>query len=357
MPNDFSPTTDRAHWSIFLEITTLDDLTTGMGSDGNEQVLRTKSYRYYDEEAGEWLEGEVPHVSGQAFKATIREHAFLVLAEALGLKEDEVSRDGLRLILKGGKNDKGETSVSLDDLRATRRLLPILDIFGALDQGQALPASGYFSDVRPYCREMVAANLVPRTVTGGRGGHTQTIEIFPKIAPIPAHLCRSSVQNFRHDLSQTHIAHVLMTDQDKSKLIEARADKKASNKPAKAEERRAVNESMPYTLQSIPAGVPLYAEIRLVDASPVAAALLCAAIDHWVRNGGHLGSGKSVGRGRCAVQVSGSFAIHARTGELIVEGEQTGLLREGVNPYAELLRAHFIDNKDAIKARLAEVVR
>lgn len=355
--SDFSETTGRAHWTMALEITTVQPLTTGMGSDGNEQVLRVMPYRYYDAEAGAWLEGEVPHVSGQAFKATLREHAFLVMAEALGLREGEVSRDGLRLILKGGKNDKGETSVSLDDLRAMRKLLPILDIFGALDQGQALPASGQFSDVRPYCAELVAADLIPQRIKGGRGEDVQVIEVFPGMAPIPGYLCRESVQNFRHDLSQTQIAHVLMTDQDKTKLIEARADKKASGKPAKAEERRAVNESMPYTLQCIPAGVPMFAMIRLVDASPVAAALLSAATEHWIRSGAHLGSGKSVGRGGCRVRVAGSFAVDSRTGELRVDGSESALVREGSSPYAEALRAHLSENAAAIRAKLAEVVR
>jgi len=364
MANDFSATTGRAHWTMALEIVTRQPLTTGMGSDGNEQMLRTFSYRAYDRELGEWVEGEVPHVSGQAFKATLREHAFLVMAEALGLREGEVSRDGLRLILKGGKNDKGETSVSLDDLRAMRKLLPILDIFGALDQGQALPASGQFSDVRPYCTELVAADLVPQHIKGGRGQHTKTIQIYPDMLPIPAHLCRDSVQNFRHDLSQTQIAHVLMTDQDKTKLVDARAEKKASAKPAKAEERRAINESMPYTLQCIPAGVPMFALIRLVDASPVAAALLSAATEHWIRSGAHLGSGKSVGRGACRVRVAGAFAVDSRTGELWVDGSEaafvdsdTAMVREGSSPYAEALRAHLSENAAAIRAKLAEVVR
>jgi hypothetical protein len=363
MLNDVSATTGRAHWTFVLELLTRQPLTTGMGSDGNEQILRTLSYRYFDEQAGEWCEAEAPHVSGQAFKATLREHAFLVMAEALGLKEGSVSRDGLRLVLKGGKNDKGETSVSLDDLRELRALLPILDIFGALDQGQALPASGQFSDVRVWGETLAKAGLLPvHGIRGGKPGAETTILPFlredgSQLPPIPDHLTRGRVEQFKHDLAQTHIAHVVMTDQDKQKLLEGRAEKKASAKPARAEQRRALNESMPYTLQAIPPGVPLYAEIRLVDASPVSAALLAAAIEHWIVSGGHLGSGKSVGRGGCQVKVSGSFAVDARSGELRAPGEAAGLLKQGVNPYAEQLRAHFLESGEKIRARLAEVIR
>ncbi len=349
----------RCHWTFLLELTTLQPLTTGMGNDGNEQILRTLSFPLYIPgeagEEGEWTMAEVPHVSGQAFKATLRESCFAVMAQALELAEGSVSRDGLRLVLKGGKNDKGETSVSLDALRELRALLPILDIFGALDQGQALPASGQFSDVRPWCQGLAAAGLIP---TQGVRCDSEIIEIFPGLPPIPDHLLRSRVEQFKHDLSQTHAAHVLMTDADKTKLIEGRAERKASEKPAKKEERRALNESMPYTLQAIPPNVPMVAEIRLVDAAPVAAALLAAGIEFWIKSGGHLGSGKSVGRGACRVRVAGSMAVDARTGQFQARGETTGLIQAGEqSPYAAALKAHFVEQGGKIRAKLAEVVR
>ena len=346
-----------------LELTTLQPLTTGMGTEGNEQVLRTMPFRYYDEDAGEWCESEAPHISGQAFKATLRESAFLVMAESLGLQEGSVSRDGLRLVLKGGKNDKGETSVSLDDLRELRALLPILDVFGALDQGQALPASGQFSDVRVWGESLAKAGLIPTAgIRGGSEGNDITILPFVdengvQLPPIPDHMTRSRVEQFKHDLAQTQIAHVLMTDVDKTKMIGDRTAKKASDKPANADTRRAINESMPYTLQCIPAGVPMIATIRLVDAAPVSAALLAAAVEHWIKGGGHLGSGRSVGRGSCRVKVSGSFCVDSRSGELRARGDETALLRSGVSPYAEQLRAHFLTNGDKIRAKLGEVVR
>jgi hypothetical protein len=349
----------RCHHTFVLEITTVQPLTTGMGTDGNEQLLRTLRFPCYfpptEDGEGEWITMDVPHVSGQAFKATLREHAFLVMAEALGLEAGSVSRDGLRLILKGGKNDKGETSVSLDDLRNLRALLPILDIFGALDQGQAMPASGQFSDVRPWCESLARAGLIPASGVAFDGG---VVEVFPGLPPIPDHMLRSRVEQFRHDLSQTHISHQLMTDQDKTLLIEGRAERKASAKPAKKEERRAVNESMPYTLQAIPPNVPMVALIRLVDATPVAAALLAAATEHWIRTGAHLGSGKSVGRGACRVRVAGSFAVDAQSGVVQVPGSEAALVNTGDDsPYKTALKAHFSERAAEIREVLARVVR
>jgi hypothetical protein len=349
---------ERHHWTVALEITTLSPLTTGMGSDGNEQVLRVMTFPVFvpgdDETEGEWVQAEVPHLSGQAFKATLRESCFAVMAEALGLKEGSVSRDGLRLVLKGGKNDKGETSISLDELRELRAVLPILDIFGALDQGQALPASGQFSDVRPWCVSLAHAGLLP---LDGIEGDAGKIEIFPKMKPIPDHLLRGRVEQFKHDLSQTRITHALMNEGDKAKLIDARAERKGSSKPATAHERRTLNESMPYTLQCIPANVPMFAMIRLIDASPVATALLMAGIDRWTREGAYLGSGKTVGRGNCRVRVAGSLAVQSATGQP-ARGTYAELFRVGdENPYATALRAHFAECGDKIRARLAEVVR
>ena len=363
MANDSSVTTGRCHWTFVLALIVLQPLTTGMGTEGNEQVLRTMPFTFFDEASGEWCKSEVPHVSGQAFKATLREHAFLVMAEALGLQEGSVSRDGLRLALKGGKNDKGETSVSLDDLRELRALLPILDIFGALDQGQALPASGQFSDIRPWCEGLAKAGLIPvNGVRGGKEGNETVVLPFVseegvQMAPIPDHMIRGVVQQYKHDLSQTHITHVLMDGGDKKQISDQRAENKANAKPVKKEERRAVNESMPYALQCMVAGTPLVGEIRLVDAAPVSAALLAAAIEHWIQSGGHLGSGKSVGRGATRVTVSGAFSVDSRSGELRAQGQESGLLKQGVNPFAEQLRAHFLTSGDKIRAKLAEVVR
>jgi len=366
----FSATTGRAHWTFALEIVLQEALTTGMGNEGNVQILRTVEFNDFNEETGEWFDTEAPAVSGQAFKATLREHCFLVMVEALGLQTDEVSRDGLRLILKGGKNDKGETSVSLQDLREMRALLPIIDVFGALDQGQAMPGAIIVSAVLPWCQSLADAGIAP--VNGIRGANS-VIRMFQReskkeraegappefytLPPMPDHMMRGEEQQYKHDLTQTHITHVLMMDGDKKAIATQQSLNAANHKPVKSEDRRAVNESMPYSFQTIKRGTPMFATIRLVDCAPTSAALLAAGIEHWINSGAHLGSGKSVGRGACRVNVAGTLCIDSRTGETRAQGEETGILKNGVNPHAEILRAHFVNNAAAIRAKLAEVVR
>lgn len=347
--------------TLVLELTTKSALTHGMGVGGNEQILRTLPFNLLNN--GEWESVHVPVVSGQAGKATLREAAFELIVSLLGIPEGSLSVDGVRLVLKGGKNDSGEKSYGLADVRKQREILPILDLFGALDAGTALPSCGQFSDILPWCDALVTAGLLPRVVEfNDSAGDAQKTEIFPEVPTIPLHMVRTTVQNFRHDLRSTPSAIRMIPGGEREALEDKAAANhaaKAAGKAVKSADRREANESMPYTLQAIAPGTPMLWTIRLSNASEASLGLLLASVAHWANKGGALGGGRSVGRGNCSVRIRGYYATESRTGVLYASGQRQaeGLVLGGASPEIETFRAHMLRHKDEALKVLQEVVR
>lgn len=144
----------RRSYEIVMEITPVAPLTHGAGVEGNEQVLATREYQVLRAPDGlggkaEWERIDVPFVSGAAMRATLREWATRDALELAGIVDGEVSRDALRLLLKGGKNDSGSQSVNLEEVRRLRDLFPLLAVFGSMDGGLPVRGLAQVSDVLP----------------------------------------------------------------------------------------------------------------------------------------------------------------------------------------------------------------
>lgn len=347
--------------TLVIEVTTTAALAHGMGVAGNEQVLRTLDFNV--QRNGQHERVEIPAVSGQAGKASLREAACELVFSILGATEGSLSMDGVRLALKGGKNDSGEKQYSLAEVRRQREILPILDLFGALDAGTAIPGCGQFSDIMPYCEELVEAGILPRHIHfSDASGEVQTEEIYPGMAPIPLHMVRTTIQNFRHDMRMTPVSRMI-GDGAQQRLLEQKAEAnhaaKAAGKAVKKEDRREANESMPYTIQGVAAGTPLLWTIRLSNATEAALGLLLASVARWSQKGGHLGGKRSVGLGTTSARIRGYYATESRTGALYASGRRhdPGLILGSSCPEIELFRAHVLAHKEEALAVLSEVVR
>ena len=300
----------RANYTLGLEIVPTAPLTHGMGNDGNRQVLRRQEYRVpvVDPETLKvtYEDVDVPCVSGAAFKATLRESALWHMIDVLGLRDEPMSMDTLRLLLKGGKTDSSGSSLSLDRHRGLRRIFPMLAVFGWMDDGLSGTAEGHFSDVRPYCRELLDAGLIPETLEPLHVGALPAGEPIRMCSLPPIALAQiiTDRQYYAHDLRSGHGAKLL--DASERKAIEdQQAEQKRQHLPA--EQRRAVNESMPHAYEAIAPGVPMVAEIRLLDATEVEWDCLRWAIFRWIATGAHLGGGATKGHGACRVRISGAL--------------------------------------------------
>lgn len=355
----------RQDYTIVLEITPTAPLQHGAGNEGNEQVLHTREYLVQGEDG--WERIDVPAVSGSALKATLREHAVHRALDGAGVEDGAVSKDALRLLLKGGRNDRGRNTLPLEEARRIRTLFPLLAVFGSMDGGLPIRGQVQCSDVTVWCAELVAEGLLPRVVTPMEvsvDGETITadmgIDIYPGEEPVPVHLAWTRTQNYRHDMrSSTMMPKLAMADQQAIEDARERVGgTKAAGKPAKATERRDANESMPYSAQCIAPGTPMVAMVRLHGATEVEFACLAHAIADWIRSGANLGGGSARGHGACRVRVAGALRyspapghVGTEPGESIALGETPGARLASV--YAE----HVAEHAESVRAYCARTTR
>lgn len=352
--------TARKNYTIVLEITPIAPLTHGAGTDGNEQVLMTREILVPSPDAPDgWERIAVPAVSGAAMKATLREWAVRDALELAGVADGSVSKDALRLLLKGGKNDSGGATVNLDDARKLRDLFPLLAVFGVMDGGLPIRGAISVSDVLPWTSELASAGILPRRVTplqvsvdGELLGAPAAITVYPGVEPVPSHLIRTTTTNYRHDMRSSGVTHLLQGAAVKQ--IEEAVDARAG-KSAKKEERREANESMPHSAQAIAAGTPMVCTIRLMAASDVEWAALARAIARWIASGAHLGGGAAKGHGACRVNVAGALRYAPGVGDQAADpGTAIDVAGGSV---AETYDTHIRERAEAIRAFVAESTR
>lgn len=301
----------RYSYEFLILVTPTQPLSHGAGTDGNVQILRRTQRNVCV--GGEWLSLDVPSVSGSAFKATIREHAVAYYLEALGVADGSMSRDGLRLLLKGGRVSSQGQSVQHEEVRRLRRIFPPLAVFGFMDG--ALTAPGVLQ----------SCELVPYTTELREAGFFHGVEL--PIPPIPDALTTTEVTYYRHDQTASLTGTRYLSGPAKEATDEARVARVGQR--ARKEERREANESMPHTFEVIPAGTPLLGTLRLTGASDVDLACFALALARWRQHGAHLGGGRGKGHGACHVQMVRALRL-SQTGPVPVNVE-TALPAETVD--------------------------
>ena len=350
----------RKNYTIVLEITPTAPLTHGAGVDGNESVMLTREYNVLTAE-NEWERIDIPAVSGAAMKATLREHSVMDGLERAGVQPGTVSKDALRLLLKGGKNDSGGASVSLAEGRRLRDLFPTLAVFGSMDGGLPMRGEISVSDVVPWVAELAAADQLPQRITPlqvaveGQVVTGAAIEVYPGVPPMPAHLVRTSVTYYRHDLQSSGAVPYLQGAQV-AQIEEAR-EGRAKAGSAKKEQRREANESMPHSMQAIAAGTPMVCTIRLTGASEVEFVALCVAITRWIASGGHLGGGATKGHGACRVRVAGALRHHPADGAIPADAGSLVTVQDPASSAYLEYDQHIRSRAETIRAYVAEATR
>jgi hypothetical protein len=335
----------RHSYTIILEITPTAPLTHGAGNAGNEQLLHTTERLLCVD--GVWQRLEVPTVSGAALRATLREHAVSYYLEALGVPHGSVHRDALRLLLKGGKVSGGSQTVSLDDARRLRVLVPPLSVWGSMDG--TLPVRGRLSvsEVAPYAEELGEPQAAAREMAPG---------LHAARPPVPLAMAWGRpVTYYRHDLT-TSPAAVYLEGPAAAQIEQARTDLATADRPAKKEARREANESMPHSYQCITAGTPMVAVLRLSDVDEVEFACLGLAIARWIAHGGHLGGAAAKGHGACTVRVARAVRIESH-GPVPVRLEGADLpARVEDAPGVEAVRDGYHAHLEAVRAEAMAVL-
>lgn len=351
----------RSNYVVALEIVTLSPLTHGAGNNGNTSVARTTEFVVQTIDPDTMQPGtrriRVPIVTGSSFRSTLREHAFGHMAEVLGLQDGDVSLDQLRLLLKGGKNDSGGASVSLEEARRLRTLFPMLAVFGSMDGGLPIRGELSVSQILPLCTELVDAGYVPKAVSAvevsvdGRDLIGQPkIEIYADRQPVPLHQLLTEEEYYRHDMRTSPHA-PLLGGAARAQIEDKSAARKG--KVAGKDERREANESMPYTMEAIAAGVPMVATLRLNGATPMEWECLAYAITRWIAHGSLLGGATGKGHGQTRVRVAGAIAYTPPNGDIAAQPGTALTVDRAGDLYVRHMREHAAE----LRAELAKVTR
>lgn len=295
---------ERHAYEFQVLVTPTQPLSHGQGTEGNIQVLRRTQRNVCVN--GEWMALEVPSVSGSAFKAVLREAAVDYYLDALGVPEGSLSRDGLRLLLKGGKVGPGGQGTPHEEARLLRRLFPPLAVFGFMDGSITSPGL------------IQSCELVPYTVELVEGGFFKGMVGRLSLPPIPDALTSAEVTYYRHDQSTSPLARYLPAEA-RTAIEDARVAR--SGKVAAKDQRREANESMPHTFEVIPAGTPLLGTLRLQGANSIDLACFTLAMASWKARGAHLGGGRGKGHGTCDVQMVSAIRLAAGVGPVPVNVE------------------------------------
>ena len=305
----------RHAYTFYMLVTPTQPLSHGQGTEGNVQVLRRTQRNVCVN--GEWMSLDVPSVSGSALKAVLREAAVDYYLTALGVPDGSLTRDALRLLLKGGKVGPSGQGTPHEEVRRLRRLFPPLSVFGFMDGAMTSPGL------------LQSCELVPYTSDLKEAGFFEDVAKLMTLPPIPDALTSTEVTYYRHDQASTRLGQRYLTDQTRTAIEDARAAR--AGKVAPKEDRRDANESMPHTFEVIPAGTPLLGTLRLSAANDVELACFTLAVASWAAHGAHLGGGRGKGHGACKVEILRAVRHAAGVGPVPVDGVQVTLPVETVN--------------------------
>lgn len=311
----------RSTYTILLEILPQTPVTHGSGNEGNEQILARQtvmlSRLHPTTGKTETFREEIPYISGGSLRAKLRLSALLRQAERQSLPDGCMSRDALRLILKGGKLDGSARGPNLDEIRRILNLFPFLRIFGAMDNRLKMTGALKVEDIRPFCAELLSAGLISPTFGGSAiWGGDPADPLWPRFDAPPSFTDTVDVRTYyRHDPSVSPAIPLLAAAEraqieDQQQAVSAKKQAKGSPKPDK-EDRREANESMPHGFQHIIPGTPLFTVLRTDPIDEMEACALADALHRWIETGGHIGGGESKGHGRCRVRVAGTWCRSA----------------------------------------------
>jgi len=338
----------RSH-TLFVEILPTQPITHGQGNNGNEQEILRRPFMLsrVNPATGknESFIEEIPLISGASFRAKLRQRAVLNDVEMMNVPAGSVTKDKLRLLVKGGHLGGDGKAMNLEDVRRLCEMSPLLYLFGAMDDSLRLTGALKVDSVYPYCRELIAAGLVPSSDSFGFWQGDPNDPTWPAFDAPPSYVdAVSTVQYYKHDMGGSAVSRLLSTGdrqqiEDKQALITAI---QATGKKVDKEERREANESMTHAFQSIIAGFPMFTILRTDPITDMEFACLIATLAAWKQHGAHIGGAEAKGHGHCRIRIAGSFTSSAAENSV----QDTELVAPSLSPDAALFEA-FKANREA----------
>lgn len=350
-------TLPRFDADIVLQAETDAPVHVGSHATGNISMMWRSEFKVHDPHAPEsrrWRTIKVPGIPGRSLRGVLRDLAMSRFCEIAGIATDD--RDVLRLLFKGGKLDKSQGGVDLSTMQWLRENCPPLALFGCMDNIASARALLQVEDLLAWTSEGVASGRQARVVrVHDPDGTRQDIDLFPGLGPIPVADCSGEETGYRRDLMQSGAAHRL--GPEGRKAIEARAGEVRAARMALAaasrhgeqltddpravlskESRREANESMPWTVECIPRGVPLLGRIRALGVTEVEYACLALTLADWARLGCPVGGKTSSGFGKLRLLSAPTVRLDLSPGVLHAAGR---LVPDGLAPGEAEINAYM----------------
>jgi len=249
--------------------------------------------------------GRVPTITGNSIRGQLRDAAALYLYETLELPPQSLT--AFYTLFSGGSLTKSgdNSTLRLDELRALRKLLPMLSLFGAAIGNYILSGKLKCGMLLPLAQE--TAHLVP----------------WPE-------LCRQPVSELVQTESYTRF------DDAKD------ARKEGYFVRPDADEAKGAPRQMRYQVETLAAGTRLYWHIHLEAVNEMERHAFVSALSVWARYPA-LGGKSGIGHGLCAID----FPDETRNAWRIRRGEPVdydlsayaAFLRENAGPIRDLLHA------------------
>lgn len=299
---------------IILQMQTEAPVHVGHHTDGNIAKMWRSQVIAHDPAAPmgrRWRTLKIPGVPGRSLRGVLRDIAMTRFCDLAGIATDD--RDILRLLFKGGKLDKSQSGVDVAMMQHLRDQCPPLALFGYMDNGGTARGLMQVEDLLAWTAEGVRAGQQQVAVKVHHGGNDpEEIPLFPGLEPIPVSMTSSEEIGYRRDLMSSGAAKRLGAEgrkeiEDRAKAVrDARLTMAAASRHGEELDhsvlskasRREANESMPWTVEVIPQGVPLIGRIRAASITEIEYACLALMLADWMALGCPVGGKTSSGFGK-----------------------------------------------------------
>jgi len=271
--------------------TALDALHHGAGTEGNTALLRVQEITTPDGE-----DEEVPFISGNSFKHTIREAGVDHALTAMGVADGSLTKPVVDLLFSGGHLSKSGSAVNLSKARALAELFPILGVCGYSAGNYMAHSKLSVDNIHLVCEE----NAWRLPIDAQELPHARR----------RSGIFRGETFGTRHEASRSpHVAR-LLPNAERLKL----EGKVSESLEAEARTKMEGTSQMIYDSEIIKPGAKLWGGLYYRDLDLMELAALKASLSHAAQDqagdGGliyYLGAKRSIGLGRVSMQWSGQI--------------------------------------------------
>lgn len=306
------------------------------GSEGNIGIIARSKVQQPD---GSFA--EIPHISGNSIRHSLREVGSLAMLEAADLLGPWLPENALRLLFAGGMVAGAGKPVKIAEWRELVRLLPHLSLLGGCVGNRVREGSLTCDYARLVCEESL--HVLPQWVgewleEQGRVAPPECdhLETVQQVRMDPT--LRPSRQALLSPGAREDVEHRLLKSENASELDDDRA--KLASKST----------MLPYEFQAVVSGSLWYWRVTATTTSEIESDALGVMLAAWLTNP-RVGGKRNGGHGLLEV-------AHVR-GQLrrVDTSSPDTLTSEGIrSPEIARYIAHVRENKDAIREALEAVV-